>query len=633
MSGARFSLFGDDESEDEVPPTPVPGAFPSPIPPPISADPLPVPTVPGGLPLPSHSESSASTPAQNTSPVPSGSPNIPPNLSTPGNGSDDQVIEPDPVDAASDIPPIHVSPPQNGASASNSSSTSVATTPTTEEPAHPPGSINGDPVVTESASETSTREETPPIPELDVTSDILDDPMSTSAILAFLGPAPGAATSGPPNIPQPHDTPLTSDERAQFAADTFLATGDLEAAGEAIAELKNMLNTDAEVSSARRAELTEVLSSILSQRFEHFGDVDDMEEAVETQMQLAQLAMEDGADPDLRAKSHGGLGRTLTAQFEHTGDIDDADLAIDHLNQALDMMPPGHPGRPTVLADLAKAELAHYAHKDDPSRLQQALARCEEALSLISADAPERTPLSGLLGGALISRFERTHRHEDIARAVEYLEFAVTHTPEGNPERPKRMRSHGDAILSLAVIENDWNGLNTAIGILETALELLTTEHAAYPIVSGSLAKAFHTRYRNTNNVEDLDKAIDQLKTTVEYTPFTDPNHARITDLLGKSFMAKYRAATQPPRTQFLEYAITLHRQAVALTPPEHRHYPGRLESLGKAYSKRYRSMLRRHSAQQSDLHEAERCLREAMERDSSRRDNILHELGKLNQP
>ncbi|CUA72838.1 hypothetical protein RSOLAG22IIIB_10346 [Rhizoctonia solani] len=625
MSGARFSLFDDDE--DEVPLTPVPGAFPSGIPPPVSAVPPPVSTVPGGFPRSSHSESSASTPAQNTSPAPSGSPNIPPNLSIPGNGSDHQVIEPDPVNVAPDIPPIHVPPPQNGASASNSPSTSVATTPTTEEPAHPPSSINGDPVVAGSDSETSTREETPPIPELDVGSDILDDPMSTSAILTFLGPTPGAPTSGPP----PHHTPLTSDERAQFAADTFLATGDLEAAGEAIAELKNMLNTDAEVSRARRAELTEALSSILSQRFEHFGDVDDMEEAVETQMQLAQLAMEDGADPELRAKSHGGLGRTLTAQFEHTGDIDDADLAIDHLNQALNMMPPGHPGRPTVLADLAKAELAHYAHKDDPSRLQQALARCEEALSLVPVEAPERTPLSGLLGGALISRFERTHRHEDIARAVEYLEFAVARTPEGNPERPKRMRSYGDAILSRAVIENDWDGLNAAIGILEAALELLTTHHAAYPIVSGSLAKAFHTRYRNTNNVEDLDKAIDQLKTTVEYTPFTDPNHARITDLLGKSFMAKYRVATQPPRTQFLEYAITLHRQAVALTPPEHRHYPGRLESLGKAYSKRYRSMRRRHSAQQSDLQEAERCLREAMERDSSRRDNILHELGKLN--
>ncbi|KAG8726430.1 hypothetical protein FRC11_000154, partial [Ceratobasidium sp. 423] len=174
--------------------------------------------------------------------------------------------------------------------------------------------------------------------------------------------------------------------------------------------------------------------------------------------------------------------------------------------------------------------------------------------------------------------------------------------------------------------------MNTAIDIHKAALELLTPEHAAYPAVTGSLAKTFHTRYKSTNNVEDLDTAIDNFKTTVELTPFTDPNHARITYLLGKSFMAKYRAATQPPRSHFLDYAVTLHRQAVALTPPDHRHYPVRLEALGKAYSRRYRAGLRRQSALQSDLEEAERCLRDAMNQDPSRADSVLHELGKLNQ-
>ncbi|CAE6503836.1 unnamed protein product [Rhizoctonia solani] len=632
MSGGRFSLFGDEE--DEVPPTPIPGSFPTGIPEPASTVPV---AVLESLPGTPHSEPSTSTPAQNIPPGPSGSPPIS-GLPIPVHGSRDQAIEPDGVNEDSNAPPIMASPPQNGASTSSSPRTSVVTTPIAEDPMHPPGAIDGIASVAELTLETNRREETPPTPELNLASNVVIDPLPIPVVTPPTGSVPGEPEDKIPPASSdepPQDTPPTSEERAQFAADTFLATGDLEAASEAIAELKNMLSAGAEVPPSKRADITEVLSTILSQRFEYFGDVDDMEEAVETQLQLAELALEDGADPELRAKSHGGLGRTLTAQFEHTGDLDDVELAMDHLKQALEMMPPGHPGhpgRPAVLADLARAELAHYAHTDDPIRLQQALARCEEALSSVPEEASEKTPLSGLLGGALVSQFERTHRPEDITRAVKYLEFAVSHTPEGNPERPKRMRSYGDAILSLAVIQDDHNGLNTAIEILETALGLLTPEHAAYPTVTGSLAKAFHTRYRNTNNVEDLDRAIDQLKTTVEFTPFTDPNHARITDLLGKSFMAKYRAATQPPRTQFLDYAITLHRQAVALTLPEHRHYAGRLESLGKAYSKRYRSMLRRHCAKQSDLQEAERCLTEAMERDPSRMDNILHELGKFNQ-
>ncbi|KAH7344198.1 hypothetical protein B0J17DRAFT_645698 [Rhizoctonia solani] len=428
-----------------------------------------------------------------------------------------------------------------------------------------------------------------------------------------------------------HGTSEPSKERAKFTADAF--SRNFDATNQAITEFRNLLKVGSDLTAAKRATITEMLGDALFQRFENYRDVDDMEEAVEIQMQFAALALEEGADPALRAKSHGRLGRTLTAQFEHTGDPDDAELAIDHLNQALRMMPLGHPGRPAVLADFARAELAQYAHSDDLNRLQQALARCEEALALVPMEAPERTPLSGLLGGALLSRFERTHSPEDIARAVEYLEFAVAHTPEGNPERPKRMRSYGDAILARSAIEDDLNGLDVAIGIQEAALELLTPEHTAYPAVIGSLAKALHARFKRTNNGKDLDRAIECLKIAAECSPFSDAQYPYTIEFLGNlySFMAKYRAATQPPRTEFLDYAITLHRQAVALTSSDHRHYAGRLESLGKAYSKRYRSMLRRQSAAESDLQEAERCLREAMSRDPSRADNLFHELGKLN--
>ncbi|KAH7344210.1 hypothetical protein B0J17DRAFT_205473 [Rhizoctonia solani] len=628
MSGAgRFSFFYDDE-EEEVPQTPIPGDFPISIfnpapaldvPPPISETPEPA------APLDS------SEPVQNTPPAASDSTDLS-IVSTPENETGGSVVKPEPENLARYTPP---NVPPNGASASSSAGTSVVTTPTAEEPVRPPSFIDEDVAVAVAALGTGAQatEETPPMP-VPSTMPRASIPRSIRVVTTPVGSIPEEPRHETPPVVSydlPPGASEPSEERAKFAADAFLATGNLQAASQAIAEFKSLLNAGPDLPAAKRAEVAEVLSSVLSQRFEHFGDVDDMEEAVQTQMQVAALALEDGADPALRAKSHGGLGRTLTAQFEHTGDPDDAELAIDHLNRALRMMPPGHPDRPAVLADFARAELAQYAHSDDPNRLQQALARCEEALTSVPMEAPERTPLSVLIGGALLSRFERTHSPEDIARAVEYLEFAVVHTPEGNPERPKRMRSYGDAILARSVIEGDLYGLNVAIGTHEAALELLTPEHAAYPAVTGSLAKAFHTRFRSTNNVEDLDMAIDRFKTTVEFTPFTDPNHARITDLLGKSFMAKYRAATQPPRTQFLDYAITLHRQAVALTSPDHRHYAGRLESLGKAYSKRYRSMLRRQSATESDLQEAERCLREAMSRDPSRADNILHELGKLN--
>ncbi|KAF8675680.1 hypothetical protein RHS04_06632 [Rhizoctonia solani] len=617
--GARFSFMDDNE---EAPESPVPGSFPSsfPLPSPASS------SIPGSFPSPLPSPTPSLAPATPSRGAPrSETPSIS-DVLVDENGSDASVADPNSGNATQDIPTdvVPILPPEG--SADNPQPASAVSTPGIEEVS----------VVTHN-SETPIREETPILepetPVHDMTPGATDTRTPTPPIpihfLQDLRPLENRAPSRSSRIHLPDLAEMLPEERAAITANEFLSSGDLEAAHQAITDLKELLSQGSNLPLSTKAQAAETLGAVLSQRFEHYGDVDDMEEAVEAQLKLASFSLE-SPDPELRIKSHGGLGRTLAAQFEHTADPDYAELAINHLNQALELTPPGHSDRPKVLADFARIELAQYARSDDRSSLEQALARCEEALDSVPTNAPERTPLSGLLGGALLSRFDRTHSAEDVTRAVEFLGFAVEHTPEESPERPKRMRSYGDAIMMRAMVQNDMNSLNTAINIQEMALRLLTTEHAAYPATTGSLAKAFHIRYRATGDIHDLDKAIDYLKVTVEYTPFTDPDHARITDLLGKSFMAKYRTAVQPPRTQYLNYAVELHRQAVALTPSDHRRYAGRLESLGKAYSKRYRSQLRRQNAQQSDLDAAERCLREVIERDPSRIEDMLRELGNL---
>ncbi|GAB1527571.1 hypothetical protein RhiTH_010747 [Rhizoctonia solani] len=571
--GARFSFMDDNE---EAPESPVPGSFPSsfPLPSPASS------SIPGSFPSPLPSPTPSLAPATPSRGAPrSETPSIS-DVLVDENGSDASVADPNSGNATQDIPTdvVPILPPEG--SADNPQPASAVSTPGIEEVS----------VVTHN-SETPIREETPILepetPVHDMTPGATDTrtPTPTPRIpihfLQDLRPLENRAPSRSSHIHLPDLAEMLPEERAAITANEFLSSGDLEAAHQAITDLKELLSQGSNLPLSTKAQAAETLGAVLSQRFEHYGDVDDMEEAVEAQLKLASFSLE-SPDPELRIKSHGGLGRTLAAQFEHTADPDYADMHV-----------------PTIGVLLSRR-----------------LHGVKKHLTWFQRDAPERTPLSGLLGGALLSRFDRTHSAEDIARAVEFLGFAVEHTPEESPERPKRMRSYGDAIMMRAMVQNDMNSLNTAINIQEMALRLLTTEHAAYPATTGSLAKAFHIRYRATSDIHDLDKAIDHLKVTVEYTPFTDPDHAQ-----------------QPfnlPGPNTLNYAVELHRQAVALTPSDHRRYAGRLESLGKAYSKRYRSQLRRQNAQQSDLDAAERCLREVMERDPSRIEDMLRELGNL---
>ncbi|KAF8748312.1 hypothetical protein RHS01_10936 [Rhizoctonia solani] len=436
------------------------------------------------------------------------------------NGSDASVADPNSGNATQDIPTdvVPILPPEG--SADNPQPASAVSTPGIEEVS----------VVTHN-SETPIRE--------------------PGSFKIISHPSSGPRRNAP-------------EERAAITANEFLSSGDLEAAHQAITDLKELLSQGSNLPLSTKAQAAETLALYYLKGSSIMGTSTTWRK---------------------RIKSHGGLGRTLAAQFEHTADPDYAELAINHLNQALELTPPGHSDRPKVLADFARIELAQYARSDDRNSLEQALARCEEALDSVPTNAPERTPLSGLLGGALLSRFDRTHK---------------------SPERPKRMRSYGDAIMMRAMVQNDMNSLNTAINIQEMALDYL-------------LPNMLPIRY-NRQSSQGLPYSLQSHRS----------RHARITDLLGKSFMAKYRTAVQPPRTQYLNYAVELHRQAVALTPSDHRRYAGRLESLGKAYSKRYRSQLRRQNAQQSDLDAAERCLREVIERDPSRIEDMLRELGNL---
>ncbi|KAG8740029.1 hypothetical protein FRC10_004823 [Ceratobasidium sp. 414] len=81
--------------------------------------------------------------------------------------------------------------------------------------------------------------------------------------------------------------------------------------------------------------------------------------------------------------------------------------------------------------------------------------------------------------------------------------------------------------------------------------------------------------------------------------------------MLGKAFMSKYRLE---PNFNLLDYAVMLHKQALALTPAGNRHRFERLDSLGYAYSKRFRSYHQHNMPQNmTDRTEAINAFQEAL--------------------
>ncbi|KAG8766072.1 hypothetical protein FRC12_007094 [Ceratobasidium sp. 428] len=408
--------------------------------------------------------------------------------------------------------------------------------------------------------------------------------------------------------------PATPEDPGDTAAETFLQSGDIKAADEAIDQYKRILEAPGiAVPPVEQARVASKLSTVLSHRFEQLGDVDDMEEAVDMQIKHFEIAISQPADPILQAESYKGLGKTLTSQFERTGDPADADLAVENLAKALNTVPEDSPARPAILGDIAKAKLARFVHMAIGEDLEQALDSCEQAINALSPEAPERAPLASIYGKALLAKFEDSNNSEDINLAVQNLEYAVSQATVSSPERPKRLRTYGDALLARFRDQKDVTDIQSAINTQQEALNLLPEDSAAVPEVQSSLATAYHTRYRELGRrVEDLDEAIDNYKKAIEETPFSNPEHARVTGMLGKAFMSKYRLEGN---FDLLSYAVELHRQALALTPVGNRYRFECLDNLGYAYSKRFRSYaLHGMQPDPADKTAAAKAFREALQ-------------------
>ncbi|QRW01211.1 TPR-1 domain protein [Ceratobasidium sp. AG-Ba] len=424
----------------------------------------------------------------------------------------------------------------------------------------------------------------------------------------------------PPRTPSPQPIP-EPEIQAHDAAETFIESGDIHAADEAITAYKEILkqarsDPSQPIPIEREAKVVTKLSEVLSSRFEHFGDVDNIEDAVDSQIRIAEIAAQT-TDPvlkaELQAESFKGLGKTLTLQFEHTGDPEDAQAAVANLSRALDAVPEDSPARPVILGDIAKAQLAQYVHMDNDADLNKALTSCQQAIESLPVDSPARAPLSSTYGKALLAKFERSNDPADINEAVQHLESSISNTPETSPERPKRLRTYGDALIARFKDQKNEADVQTAIETQEQALSLLQPDSTAVPEVQSSLASAYHVRFKELGrNVEDLDRAIDYFKQAVEETPFSSPEHARVVSQLGKAFVSKYRLVHE---FELLGYAVMMHKQALAQTPPRSRHRLERLDNLAYAYSKRYRSY-RRHGMHevQADKTEAIRLFNEALQ-------------------
>ncbi|TQS46841.1 CHAT domain-containing protein [Cryptosporangium phraense] len=172
-----------------------------------------------------------------------------------------------------------------------------------------------------------------------------------------------------------------------------------------------------------RHSLRANLSALLLDRFEEFGELDDLYRVLAgCDESIPRL------DPDGRLVAETMRAETLVVLAEHTGQ---AGFAVEALAAAAAL-----PDDPPVRFVRAKAQLVRYRFTADRGALS-------EAVELLAADARtatgDRVPLVlGLLGDALLDVADDTGDETVRQTAIGHLRTTLDDTPSGSPLRLQR---------------------------------------------------------------------------------------------------------------------------------------------------------------------------------------------------
>ena len=157
------------------------------------------------------------------------------------------------------------------------------------------------------------------------------------------------------------------------------------------------------------------LGNFLLTRFEHFGQLNDLEDAISRLRQAVDLTPD--GNPD-KPRYLNNLGNSLVTRFERLGQLDDLEDGILREREAVDRTPDGHPVKPSRLYNLGNSFLTRFLRLGQLNDLEDAISRLRQAVDLTPDGHPNKPTILNGLGNCFLTRFERLGHLSDMERAI-----------------------------------------------------------------------------------------------------------------------------------------------------------------------------------------------------------------------
>ncbi|WP_232240768.1 hypothetical protein, partial [Kutzneria sp. 744] len=397
-------------------------------------------------------------------------------------------------------------------------------------------------------------------------------------------------------------------ELANAAADSDLFDAAVEAARSALA--------------AGGADL-HVLGTVLRLRFDHGGQVADIEEADQVLTDAVQLGDHHGGATSATLAE---LAHVLDLRHEVTGDADYALRSVEYWRRAVGLTEPGDeweqprrarlaqallesfrldgPGTPgealtqvrlalwptptgpdyetchtAALTLLACAQLLEHTTSGD--LLAQAEAAARSAVDAAEADDDEHQVLQGkdLLATVLHARFERTRERAQLDAAIALSTEVAEHAGIDHDDRAGRLTNLGTALLERFMAFSDVADLDAAVDAHRLALTEIADDHHDRARYLNNLSVALCRRHIVRGRDADLAQAI-RLGEQAASAPQGGVERALRMSTLGDALFHRFARFGD---VADLDRDIDLLRAAIGLMPARDSDLVGLMSNLGSA--------------------------------------------------
>ncbi|KAG1893661.1 uncharacterized protein F5891DRAFT_1131179 [Suillus fuscotomentosus] len=272
------------------------------------------------------------------------------------------------------------------------------------------------------------------------------------------------------------------------------------------------------VSHTDRSVLLNNLTNLLSSRFDHRGNDDDLDEAIALHREALVLCP---IGHTHRSMSLNKLANRLSTRFQHQHNGEDLDQAISLYMEALALCLVGHTHRSMWLNNLHRGNnhdldkvialhreaLALFLVRNNED-LDEAIALHREALALCPVGHTHRSMSLNNFMNQLSSRFDHQGNDKDLDQAIALDREVLALRPVGHTDRSMSLNNLATQLSSHFQHRGNDKDLDQAIAFHREALALRPVNHTHQSMSLNNLATQLSSRFGHQGNDEDLNQAI-----------------------------------------------------------------------------------------------------------------------------